>query len=439
MFKNDRYFSPNDTGAIDTDTMSDDDIMNSDLEELGIEKDDADDSNEDTRSDSTEEETAEIGEGEISEGEDSLSEESDKEDEETAETSEEGEEETEEEPIEALPEATFKSVRAKYPNFFKEFPDVAKSFGKVRQYEEAFPTPDDAKEAQTALAQFQEIANDLQGGNPVKLLTSLADSNPDAVVEFSRNILPVLSKLDEGLFYEATLPVLSHFLKNALSAARNASDEKYGKNLEMAVQYISHWAFKKTEVPDFNRPKADRPDPERAKLDKERAEYLQERFNEANDDVQAELKQNLIKLVSSTLKSVVSLRTQSQYVTDKVTSDIIREIDRQISSDENFLKSQRSLWVRSQRSNFRDKAILSRIKSAYLERSKLLIPKVAKQVLIKAKLVKSNKPEVKRDMSPSGRVNRRSNSNVRNINPKNVDFKNTSDLDILDGKVNIRK
>lgn len=252
------------TVPLDTNTMSDEEILNADLDALGEESTDEKDEAE------SESETEE-GTEEVSEEEDSTSEDGDTETEGDTEGTEEKEEvkeevEEEEEPIEALPEATFKNVKAKYPNFFKEFPEVAKSFGKVRQYEEAFATPEDAKEAYGALSNFQEIANDLQSGNPVKLLTSLAESNPDAVVEFSRNILPVLSKLDENLFYEATLPVLSHFLNNAKAAARNATDEKYGKNLGLAVQFLSHWAFKKTEVPDFsvNRNRDNRVDPERA-------------------------------------------------------------------------------------------------------------------------------------------------------------------------------
>lgn len=418
-----------DNDVMDTSNASDEDILNADLETLGLE-----DETESTETE-TEGET-ESGKEDIPDEEDSTSETGDEETEgDTGESEEEVEEETEEEPIEALPEATFKSVKEKYPNFFKEFPDVAKSFGKVRQYEEAFPTPDDAKEARGALENFQEIANDLQNGNPVKLLTSLAESNPDAVVEFSRNILPVLSKMDSELFFEATLPVLSHFLKNAKAAARNASDEKYGRNLEMAVQYISHWAFKKTEVPDFGKRPESRTDPERQRLEQEKLQYLQERFQEANEDVQGELKQQLTKIVSSNLKAVQALRTQGQYVTTKIQNDIIREVDRVIAQDESFINSQKSLWKRAERSNFRDKAILSRIKSAYLERSKPLIPKVAKQILLKANVIKAKKPVVKKDMSPSGRVNRHSNTNARNINPRDVDFRNTSDLDILNGNV----
>src|SRR5437763_300329 len=59
----------------------------------------------------------------------------------------EKEEEEEEEEHGIVGRPTFKDIKAKYPNLFKDFPDLRDMVFRERDYSELFPTVEDAKEA----------------------------------------------------------------------------------------------------------------------------------------------------------------------------------------------------------------------------------------------------------------------------------------------------
>src|SRR5439155_10821415 len=130
--------------------------------------------------------------GETDEGEDK-GEEIGKEEEKEELTSEVSQEE-EEHGIVGRP--SFKDIKAKYPNLFKDFPDLREMFFREQGYSELFPTVEDAKEAHENSANYSFLRELVEGGtteNTEEFLGAVKDI--DKLQSFAYSFLPALQKV----------------------------------------------------------------------------------------------------------------------------------------------------------------------------------------------------------------------------------------------------
>jgi hypothetical protein len=243
-----------------------------------------------------------------------------------------------------------------------------------------------------------------------------------------------LNRAAPDAFYEAALPVISAALRNATREAEKLGDTPYAKNLALAAKYISKFVFDDENVPEFKTQNRNEIDPEKARLIKEREDFIRSRYSEFSADINSNVRNEVKKLIGAEIKS---LRINvTDYTRKKLTDDIFRAIDDELNQDPNFVQSMRGLVKKAERTGFTDRALSSRIKSAFLERGKGRVGKVTRMVLKNEKLLKFN--SVKKSLTSSGAGNRSQKTTTRNINPKTVDYRSTSDLDILNDNVKVR-
>jgi len=410
--------SPEDSGS---GTLTDEEFIN-----------DVPESPADTDTDNTTDDTDPVTSGEDEEVDEETEITDEEADEETDE--EDQDEEPEEEPeVEATP-ATFKNIKEKYPTIFKEFPELEKSFGTAKRYEAAFGSPEEAQAASQRLELVDILIGDLEVGNPQSLIESYGN-NKAGLNQFAKNLLPALNRAAPDAFYEAALPVISAALRNATREAEKMGDTPYAKNLALAAKYISKFVFDDENVPEFKTQSRNEVDPEKARLIKEREDFIRSRYSEFSGDINATVRNEVKKLIGAEIKSMKV--NVNEYTRKKLSDDIFRAIDDELNQDPAFVQSMRGLVKKAEKTGFTDRALSSRIKAAFLERGKSRVNAVTRRVLKSEKLLYSGNG-VKKSLTNSGTGNRGQQKSMRNINPKTVDYRSTSDLDILNDNVKVR-
>lgn len=332
-------------------------------------------------------------------------------------------EEVEEEEEEDLtsPRPSFKAITAKFPELFKEFPALRHAFFREQEYAKAFPTVEEAQEAAEKAQNFDTLETSIMSGDPTELIKSIADVDRSTLSKFVENFLPTLYKdasLKE-LYYQAATPVV----ENVLRAAAAEGNKRENKNLLYAAQYINEFLFGTTEI---NPPKEVKPDPEKEKFEKERAEFYEGKFQEFHKEVDTAVGESLKKIISSGLED-----TLSPFLRDKITEEVMKQIDAQIVSDPQHMRIMNNLWMRARKAGL-PKEFQGRIKSAYLERVKPLIPvirdKVRKEAL-RTSSEKKNVSQFKPHKDLAGSPARQ--GNARSVKASEIDWSKASDEDVI--------
>src|SRR5439155_10245930 len=86
------------------------------------------------------------------------------------------------------PRPTFKEITAKYPNLFKDFPDLREAMGREREYTELFDTVDAAKEAKEQVDDFSYLRELVESGSPEKteeFLAAVKEGGEENLINFA--------------------------------------------------------------------------------------------------------------------------------------------------------------------------------------------------------------------------------------------------------------
>lgn len=366
------------------------------------------------------------------------------------ESEEEGEEEKEEEiKIEDEPVnyrgIDWKKLKEKYPEFAKtdQFRALRDSFYRESKFTELFPTVEDAAEAAENNETFIKLNDEvLNKGSMAGLLTAVKEASPDALKKVSATFLDDLQKIEPQLYVQAITPAIKRLAKQIYIDGRKMlardSDSNEGKALVATAKNVAQWAFDDPDLVD-KQDDAPRRDSEIEKREKELNEreqrIAQQRFESALRTAKTNLDRNLDKQI------LEGLHIENEFVRDSLLEKIKNEVEQQISSDTGHLRRMQSLWKRAEQEGYDNKS-LSRIISAYLERARPIIPIVRNRlrgIAIRGKSVDKGEDEVKLPRGRSGRAPSGDGKiNMKLVDPKKIDYSQTSDDDIMSGKVKLR-
>src|SRR5437762_7106149 len=115
---------------------------------------------------------------------------------------EEGGEKKEDKSIEVL---GFKDITKKYPNLFKDFPNLRHIFFHEKEYREIFPSVEEAKEAVEELNGLRELETALTSGTQQDveaLIDSFKELGDNVIPNFANNFLPSLKSINQELYYQ---------------------------------------------------------------------------------------------------------------------------------------------------------------------------------------------------------------------------------------------
>jgi hypothetical protein len=323
-------------------------------------------------------------------------------------------------------------VRAKFPEFFKEFPQFKDIIYREQEYTTLFPTISDAREAADNNEAFVEIQNDLFKGDGTKFLSALQETKQ--LDKFSRNVLTSLYKVSPEAQWNAVAPVL----QNAIRAFYNDSEDENNRN---AALRMSKFLFGTHEIAEGKRSaiKEVRDEP---KEDNEEKEWKNERYNTFNIDT---LQSTYEGLNTQIMDKIDPDGVLSTFMKDAIAEKCISEVRRQLEKDGDHMRYMKSLWTRAEKNGYTS-ADKSSITSAFLARAKALVPNIRRKLIAEALGTSAKINLKKQEVVDKGQLRKEPGSSGKAVsngnkvyNPRQIDFSKTSELDIINGTVTLKK
>ncbi len=313
---------------------------------------------------------------------------------------------------------TIKEIKVKYPDFFKDFPDLKESYFRELEFSKLFPTIEEAKEAFQDNEAFNNLSDAALNGNPTPLLESINKTDKKAMEVFSLSFLPALYKQSPELYYSAVTPLFEGMLRQAYkegdenmkNSASNIAQFLFGKDGEDSV-LGKKTLSKSTDVTA-----------EQKKLNDQKDQQISEAFRKTYTHVESEIDKSLTFLISKELDPSKQL---TKLLRNNLSNEIIKRIKKQLESDSSHGAVMGARWKRAKLNGYTDDD-KSKIISTFLARAKSLIPVTSEKVRLAAlgKNVRKEPTVHPKEMN-GGRV---SSSRAPE---KKVDYSKMSDLEIL--------
>lgn len=352
-------------------------------------------------------------------------------------SSEDDEEEKETKKVE-LP--AFKEVTKKYPNLFKDFPHLRHTFFHAKEYRELFPTLEDARDAVEQLEGLKGIEEALTSGKVEELLQSFNEMGEEVVPTFSQNFLPSLRKVNQDLYYQVITPELVNFTKAMFDAGlRNENDNLKNAALVAALHFFGDPKVASGERKIETQVKKETQKDD--KLEKERQSFRLERYNTFYNDIISNADS---QLVNSVVEGIDPRNTMTEGMKELVTERVIKEISKVLSTNNSHISRMNSLWKKASESNFSSQW-KSKIISAYLEAAQEVMPKIRAKVRANVLGIRERHPEKEtggneKRVEPKSTVGSSGSRNGNDkLNAKKINWKKTSDLDLIQGNITYNK
>lgn len=323
---------------------------------------------------------------------------------------------------------TYKDITSKYPKLFKDFPQLRHAFFREQKYAEHFPTVEDAEEASAKTQVFNAIESELQQGKPELILRAVTGMGK--LEQFAEQLLPSIYQTNKDAFYRITQPIL----QDALFAAAQEGSKSGNKNLYLATQHLAQFLFGTPEVVSSrdSRVQQKQEDPEKIQLQREKAQFFQNKAIEFEQGVAREAHSLLFREILDGLDPNNSL---SEFTRKSMVREIYEQVGSELTKDSRHIATMNSLWKRANQTGLNPE-MKERLVQAYIARAKELIPVIKGRVRQSASGKKVEAKSSPKRMSGNAAVTK---TGAVPSNPKQIDWKSTSDLDILSGKANLRK
>ncbi len=322
---------------------------------------------------------------------------------------------------------TLKDIKEKYPNIFKDFPQLRDGYFRELQYTAIFPTIEDAKEAFDDVESFSSFRESALAGDPGPVLDSLEAADKKALGNFARNFLPKLYQKNADMYREVTTPILENLVRHIHSAGVKNDNE----DLRNSALNISKYLFDTDEIATGK--KTTVKTEETPEKNTEKIAEQARKLNLAYAEVQSSIHNNLKKLI---LADLDPNNVFNPWQRRGIIEEVIKRIGEGLEKDPSHMKIIGSRWKRAELNGYTDEE-KTKIVTAYLARAKSLIPITREKVRAAALGTKTkvaadktsrveSKTRIDKEL-PGGRAH--SESNGRRF--QKVDYSKMSDDDIL--------
>lgn len=314
---------------------------------------------------------------------------------------------------------TIKDIKTKYPEFFKDFPELKESYFRELEFTKLFPTIDEAKEAFQDNEAFSNLSDAALSGNPEPLLDSIEKTDKKAFETFAHSFLPTLFKKNADLYYATVIPLF----ENALRKAHKEGDENMKNSATNIAQFLFGENGEDSVTGKKTLAKSHDITAEQKKLNDAKDAQVSEGFRKTYSHVEAEIDKNLTILISKAIDPDKSL---SKLLRGNLSSEVIKRIKKQLESDTAHGAVMGARWKRAKSNGYTEDDKV-KIISTFLARAKSLIPMTSEKVRLSAlgKNVHKQEPKIHKETN-GGRVSRSSQ-----VPGKKLDYSKMSDMEIL--------
>lgn len=267
-----------------------------------------------------------------------------------------------------------KEVLAKYPNIFKEFPQLEKDHYRVQKYEESFATVNDAKEAVDKVKTLEKFEEILFAGQTAPVLKLIKERDDAAYGKIVDNYLATLYDIDKDAYNH----VVGNTMKSVIENMWTQGEQLKNDDLKTAAgllnqfifgtnQYSPKTTFSKT-TPETNK--------EIDQVRKEREEFAKQTFETVRDELQVRA-DNSIK--STIDKNIDPKGVMSAYIKKTAMNDCMREVYKEMLSDPKFRNIMDGLWKRAADDRYKPE-YREKILNAYKSKAKTVLPQIIQKI-----------------------------------------------------------
>lgn len=270
------------------------------------------------------------------------------------------------EDVDIIAPVAFKAIEKKYPGIDKEFPQLKAAYYKSQQYAEVFPSVNDAREASQKAESLDKFESDILDGNLETLFRTVKQNAPKSLNKIADNLIQTIGKVDESV----ALHITGNILKMILGKAERDGIKTKNEDLQAAAKIIHNHIIGGDEIEPPSRIAVnEKENEEESKLNKERQEFEEEKFNSALNSLQGR--------VDNTIKSTIDANidpkgVMSAYVRKNAVKDASEQVEKLITGDKAFQNVLNNLW-RSAKDAKYSSSSLDRIRSAYLSKAKTVL------------------------------------------------------------------
>ena len=333
-----------------------------------------------------------------------------------------------------------RAVKEKYPNFFKDFPQLKAAFFGYPQFMEVFADIDSAREAASKAVEYDNLeASLVDKGDAKYFLNTLNENNPKALKKLLSGFSDTLKGIDQQAYLDLSTPIIEELLYHAAAHGSKVGN----KNLSLAARHLANFVFANGgDIPDITKRGGEKkPSEAEVQLQTEREQYANEKFRGALEDV--------INLINPDMNAILNNKLEglSPFEKKQIVKESRTEINRILENDKGFQAQLRNLWKRASETGYSSES-KSRIKRAGLDRAKLIAPSVRNRLRQEALTAKTPGKKASGEVEGETKVKFKvtdkkktfperggktpSGTTRRVLDPKQIDWRNTTDKDILD-------
>lgn len=325
----------------------------------------------------------------------------------------------------------FKDVKSKYPNIFKELPQLAAAIRNDRAYSEIFASPEDARDAAQRATYFNNLEGRIIDGSIKELLSDVEQSNKESFKKLAKDFLPTIKEKSMELYAEVTLPAVNDVLRSAIRDAEGSEN----MNLRNAALHIAKYLYGKPEIPNLEA-KREVPSEAEEKVKSEREAFWQEKQADFTNECYSEGREETIREIA---KGIDGDKSISPFLKKTLKDSIFTEVDQLLAKDPRHLRQMNALWRKAQSTGY-PKETRKEIITAYLRGAKSLIPSIRQKLRAEAGIQGTTTQSAKTEPAPKQRTNIPASgrsavaSAGKTPSAREVNWTKTSDLDFLNGK-----
>lgn len=270
--------------------------------------------------------------------------------------------------LDAVEDVPRKEILKKYPELFKEFPQLEKAYYREKRYAELLPTIDDAKEAIAKAENYDKFEASVISGDLDTILGAAKGADVKSFNKMVDNYLPMLGKVDQNAYYH----VIGGVINTTIASMFQEADRIKNDDLKAAAVILNQFITGGSEFKPTKSFGPNKPDEKETELTTERQQFHQERFESALD----ELFTRTNSIVKSTIdKHIDPKDAMTSYVKNTATKAAMEELETAIGSDPRFKAVLDKLWEKAAKTGFKKDA-LKDIEKAWTSRAKTLLPAI---------------------------------------------------------------
>ena len=334
---------------------------------------------------------------------------------------------------------SMQQLREAFPDIFKKFPSLRDIYYREQEFSQIFSTLEEAKEASTNAASFNDLSGKILKGDSSSFLNAIKTADEKAFESVATDFLPALFKISPDTHWKATLPILQNLVRGFYIEGKKRNNE----NVMNSAEYLSDFLFGDIAVAKGEKnlvPQKVEQSEEAKQLAKDRAEFEQKKHMDFFSSVKSSVDDQMKGIID--VNKIDPDDVFSDFIKETIVGKILSEVDKQLVADKAHMKYMQSLWDKAQKDGYSDNW-KSRILSAYLARAKSLVPAIRAKLVAEARGSSSRvsaktkaiaeKNNARREPGAGGRASREGSNGA--VDARKVNWDKTSDMDLLNDNI----